>query len=217
MSDRHRWQQLRDEWRSNPRLRYGAMVIVAILGMQGVFMLSDQVRERMTTYASDMEMLARLEGVRKETWWPERASKAAELLEAVTGRIPEVTGKGMAQAESQAWLTRLAAEQRVGESRVKVEDTVDVDGYPDMWQVISRLEGNLPSHGHEAFMRALAEALPWIQVERIEVGEGETPRVVATFRSYYRKGVPDGDVQPHQASNRQDAASNNSDAADQAR
>ena len=217
MSDSRRLQQLHAEWRNNPRLRYGGMVIAAILGMQGLFMLSDQVHKRMDAHADDMEMLARLEGVRKETWWPERAGKTVELLETVTEAIPEVTGKGMAQAESQAWLTRLATEQQIGESRVKVEDTVDVDGDPDMWQVISRLEGNLPSHGHEAFMRALAEALPWVQVERIEVGEGETPRVVVTFRSYYRKAAPAADGQPQQVSKRQDATPTNPDAADLAR
>lgn len=217
MNNLRRLQQLRTEWRSNPRLRYGAMVIVGILGVQGVFMLSDHVQSRMAAYTGDMEMLSRLEAVRKETWWPERAGKATELLDAVRARVPEVAGKGMAQAESQAWLTRLAAEQQMVEPRVKVEDTVDVDGYPDMWQVISRLEGVLPSHGHEAFMRALADAMPWVQVERIEIAESESPRVVVTLRSYYRRAVPVDEGQSYRASSRQDAASNNPDAADLAR
>lgn len=218
MSNLNRLQQLRTEWRNTPRLRYGGMVIAAILGMQGLFMLSDQVHKCMSAYADDMEMLTRLEGVRKETWWPERAAKTAELLQSVTDRIPEVTGKGMAQAESQAWLTALGAEQKMNEPKVKVEDTVDVEGYPGMWQVISRLEGNLPAHGHEAFMRALAEAMPWTQVERIEVGEGDTPRVTVTFRSYYRKAVAGADTASHPASSRQDSATpTNPDAADLAR
>ena len=38
-------------------------------------------------------------------------------------------------------LTRLAAEQKLGEPRIKVEDTVAVAGYPALWQVIARLEG----------------------------------------------------------------------------
>ncbi len=205
MSDLRRWHQLRNEWRTSPRLRYGALVIVAILGVQGLFMLSDQVHKRMVGHADDMEMLARLEGMRKESWWPERAGKTTELLAAVVERIPEVAGKGMAQAESQAWLTRLAAEQQLGDPKVKVEDTVDVDGYPDMWQVVSRLEGALPNRGHEAFMRALAEALPWVQVERIEIAEGDAPRVVVTFRSYYRKAVAVTGASPQAPDARNDA------------
>lgn len=216
MSNLRGLQQLRDQWRNTPRLRHGVMVIVAILGLQGLFMLSDQVHKRVATHTADMEMLARLEGLHKEAWWPERAAKMQEMLEAVTERIPEVAGKGMAQAESQAWLTRLAADQALAEPRVKVEDTVDVDGYPDMWQVISRLEGKLPAHGHEAFLRALAEALPWVQTERIEIAEGSTPRVVVTLRSYYRKAAPAAEGQPHQAAGRQ-GATPNPDAADPAR
>lgn len=216
MSDLRRWHQLRNEWRTSPRLRYGALVIVAILGVQGLFMLSDQVHKRMVGHADDMEMLARLEGMRKESWWPERAGKTTELLAAVVERIPEVAGKGMAQAESQAWLTRLAAEQQLGDPKVKVEDTVDVDGYPDMWQVVSRLEGALPNRGHEAFMRALAEALPWVQVERIEIAEGDAPRVVVTFRSYYRKAVAVTGASPQAPDARNDAPIH-PDAADLAR
>lgn len=183
--------QLQAQWRENPRLRYGGMVIVAILGVQGLLMLSDRVQARKAAYAADLQMLSRLEGLRKETVWLERAKTASAKLEEVSGQIPEVAGKGMAQAESQAWLTALATDQKLGEPRIKVEDTVEVEGYPELWQVIARLEGTLPAHGHEPFMRALSDALPWVQVERLEVAEGDAPRVVATFRSYYRKVVED--------------------------
>lgn len=216
MSDFRGLKQLSSQWHSTPRLRYGAMVIAAILGMQGLFVLSDQVHKRAARYSDDMEMLARLEGLRKETWWPERAGEVKDVLGAVTARIPEVAGKGMAQAESQAWLARLAAEQKLEEPIVKVEDTVDVDGYPDMWQVISRLEGKLPAHGHEAFMRGLADGLPWVQAERIEVAEGGAPRVVVTFRSYYRKTPIGVDGQGPLAAGKQDLPPS-PDAADLAR
>ncbi|MCG8277904.1 hypothetical protein [Stenotrophomonas sp. NLF4-10] len=216
MADLRGLQQLRSQWQATPRLRYGVMVIAAILGLQVLFMLSDLVHARVAAHAADMEMLARLEGLHGETWWPERAGKTQEMLEAITDRIPEVAGKGMAQAESQAWLTRLAADQALAEPRVKVEDTVEVDGYPDMWQVISRLEGKLPGYGHEAFMRAVAEALPWVQVERMEIAEGSTPRVVVTFRSYYRKAPPTADAPSHPATDKQEPTPN-PDAADLAR
>lgn len=209
-------RQLRSQWRANPRLRYGGMAIIGILGLQGLFMLSDHASQLKAAYTADIEMLARLEGLRKETWWPERADGTNEVLQAVVDRIPEVAGKGMAQAESQAWLTRLAADQKLEDPHVKVESTVDVDGYPDMWQVISRLDGTLPDHGHGAFLHALAEALPWVQVERIEIAEGNAPRVVVTFRSYYRKAaLADGQQQP--PADKSDAATRNPDAADLAR
>ena len=191
MIDSPALRQLRQQWRDNPRLRYGGLVIVAILGVQGLLMLSDAVGKRVAAYTGDLEMQARLEGVRKESWWPERAEKARAMLDTVNQRIPQVAGKGMARAESQAWLTKLAAEQQLGQPQIKVEDTVEVEGYPDLWQVISRLEGQLPQYGQEPLMHALSLARPWVQAERMEVAEGDTPRVTITFRSYYRKAPAD--------------------------
>ena len=189
MIDSPALRQLRQQWRDNPRLRYGGLVIVAILGVQGLLMLSDAVGKRVAAYTGDLEMQARLQGVRSETWWPQRADKARAELEAVNARIPGVAGKGMARAESQAWLAKLAADQQLGEPAIKVEDTVEVDGYPDLWQVIAQLEGQLPEYGQEPLLHALADARPWVQAERIEISQGSTPRVVVTLRSYYRKAA----------------------------
>ena len=65
-------------------------------------------------------------------------------------------------------------------------------------------------------MRALAEALPWVQVERIEIAEGDAPRVVVTFRSYYRKAVAVTGASPQAPDARNDAPIH-PDAADLAR
>lgn len=209
--------QLQAQWRENPRLRYGGMVIIAILGVQGLLMLSDRVHARRAAYAADLQMLSRLEGLRKETVWLARAKAASAQLDAVTEQIPEVAGKGMAQAESQAWLTALAAEQKLGEPRIKVEDTVEVEGYPELWQVVARLEGTLPAHAHEGFMRALSDAQPWMQVERLEVAEGDAPRVVATFRGYYRRAAEEAAAKPGQHGASQDRAASRTATAGTAR
>lgn len=175
------------EWRSNPRLRYGAMLIVAILGVNGLLSLSDRVVKQQAAYTADTEMLARLEAMHKEDFWPKRAEAAQEQWQQVQEAIPLVNGKGMAQADTQARLGKLAEQVQLTEPRIKVEDTVDVDGYPELWQVVASLEGLLPDHGQEAFLRALAEAQPWVQAERIDIEAGNTPRIKVTLRSYYRK------------------------------
>ena len=59
--------------------------------------------------------------------------------------------------------------------------------YPEMWQVMARLDGQIPQYGQAAFLRALSEALPWIQAERLEIAEGDQPRTVLVVRGYYRQ------------------------------
>ena len=40
--------------------------------------------------------------------------------------------------------------------------------------------------GHEAFVRGLAVGLPWVQAERLEVGDQSPPRVGVVVRAYFR-------------------------------
>ena len=68
-----------------------------------------------------------------------------------------------------------------------MEDTLDVPDHPDMWQVLARLDGQIPAFRHEKFLRAVAQDMPWIQVERLEIAEGTPARVGMTVRSYYRR------------------------------
>ena len=64
-------------------------------------------------------------------------------------------------------------------------------GYPDLWQVMARLDGKLPQYGQAGLLRELSEALPWIQAERLEIDEADPARVVLVVRGYYRQADAD--------------------------
>ena len=73
------------------------------------------------------------------------------------------------------------------DAQVKVEDVLAVPGHPDFWQVMARIEGSVPAYGQAAFVRALAQGLPWLQVERLEIGEGaQAAHASAVIRGYFR-------------------------------
>ena len=182
-----RWERARDEWRANRRLRLAGMAALAFLGIHLLLAMGDRRAEVAERYGRDVELHARFSGMQEQKDWPERAEQAEAGLAEMRARIPAVTGAGLAQAEMQAWLTEFAGRTGLIEPKVKVEDTLDVPGYPDMWQVMARLDGQVPQYGQGAFLRALSEALPWIQAERLEIGEGNQPRVVLVVRGYYRQ------------------------------
>ena len=182
-------QRARDEWRANRRLRLAGMVALAFLAAHALFAMGDHRRALAERYGDDLELQARFEGMRGQKDWPQRATQAEAGLEEMRGRIPEVTGAGLAQAEMQNWLTELAARTDLSDPKVRVEDTLDVPDYPDMWQVMARLDGQIPQYGHATLLRALSEGLPWIQAERLEVGEGDQARVVLVVRGYYRRAA----------------------------
>ncbi len=150
----------------------------------------------MDRYVDDLELESRLQAVSRESGWVERADQAETQLQAIQARMPVVTGAGLAQAELQNWLTELAATQALGDPRVRVEDTLDVPDHPGMWQVLARLDGQIPQYGHAAFLRAASEGLPWIQVELMQIGEGTPAPLNMVVRGYYRSEDPDAAATP---------------------
>ena len=182
------WTKIQDEWRNNRRLRMAALVALVVLSVHAMVTLDAKKRALVESYTSDLELQARLQQVARQTQWIVRAKEAEAALQALQGRIPQVSGSGLAQAELQTWLTGLASSTGIGEPRVRVEDTLDVPDHPDMWQVLARLDGQIPAFGHEKFLRVVSEGMPWVQVERLEIAEGSPARVGMTVRSYYRRG-----------------------------
>lgn len=181
------WQRVRDEWRANRRLRLAGMVALAFVAFHLVFALEQRRQSLATQYGNDLELQARLQGMRGQADWDERAAQAEAALEEMRTRMPEVTGAGLAQAELQSWLSGLAEDNALTEPKVRVEQALDVPGYPDMWQVVARLDAEIPQYGDAAVLRALSAGLPWIQAERLDIGDGAPAKLALVVRGYYRR------------------------------
>lgn len=181
-------ERLRAEWRQNRRLRLGALAILAIVGMQLVLMLSDARVRRIEQYQRDARLLARLEEASGESAWTGRAKAADAVLAQMRASIPVASSEGLAQAELQAWLSDLAVFAGIGNPVVRVETALVVEGHPELWQVLARLEGDMSESQAPLLMRTLSAALPWYQTERLQVQSGITPRVSLVMRGYFRKG-----------------------------
>lgn len=193
---RGQWTRIRDEWRANRRLRMAALVALAVLSTHAIAALEARKQAVVTRYTGDLELQTRLEGVSRQAAWTAHARRAAARLEAMREQVPLVRSSGLAQAELQSWLAGLATSAGVTEPRVRVEDTLDVPDHPGMWQVLARLDGQLPAFGQAAFVRAVSEGLPWIQVERLEIAEGTPARVGLIVRGYYRRDAADEAAAP---------------------
>lgn len=182
-----KWQPVLAEWRTNRRLRLGALVVLAIMGVQLVLHLSEARGARVEQYERNARLLARLEEASKESAWPARARAAAAALEQAKATLPTARSEGLAQAELQAWLSDLATFAGVGNPTVRVETALAVDGHPGLWQVLGRLEGDLAESQVPMLMGTLASALPWYQTEQLQVQGGAVPRVSLVMRGYFLK------------------------------
>lgn len=180
-----RLQRVVDEWRSNRRLRLGALAIVLVLGAHAVLALADGRHAREQRYARDAELLGRLEEASRESAWPARAAAAEGALAAMRHSIPAARSDGLAQAEMQAWLTDLAAFAGLVQPGVRVETSLAVPGQADMWQVLARLDATASPATLPVLVRALASAMPWVRTEHLELIDGGE-RVSLIVRGYFR-------------------------------
>ena len=193
MSD-PRIERIVREWRQSRRLRIGALVIVLVLGAHLILTLSDHRKERVEQYQRDAELLGRLQEASRESAWPERADSAEATLAEVRQSIPTARSDGLAQAEMQAWLSDLAAFAGLREPRIRVETSLAVPGQEGMWQVLARLDANVPEGRAQVLVRALTSALPWVSTERLELQSGSASRVSLVVRGYFRQAA-EGDAE----------------------
>lgn len=184
---RAQWNKARDEWRVNRRLRLAVLLALVVLSVHALVALNGHRAALVDRYTADLELQARMQGINQQSEWTARAEDARTRLEKLREQMPAVSGSGLAQAELQNWLTQFATDTAVMEPMIRVEDTLEVPNYPDMWQVLARLEGKIPMFGEAVFVRTLSEGLPWIQVERLEIDEGSPARISVVVRGYYRR------------------------------
>ncbi|MBD9369573.1 hypothetical protein [Xanthomonas sp. XNM01] len=186
---RGQWAGAKRQWADNRRLRLAVMVIVVFAGLHVLMALNDLRLDAMEQYDKDLQLRERLQLVAGQPEWVERAEQAEAELAMLHRQILQVSSAGQAQAEARAWLSEFAASIGLAETSIKVENVLDVPGRDELRQVLARLDGRLPAFGQAAAVRGLARGLPWIQVERLDIDQANTPRVSMVVRFYYKRSA----------------------------
>ncbi len=181
-------KRLLDDWHANPRLRIATMVATAVLVANAWFAMDHQRQARVDAWQRDLKLDKGMQAVIREApAWVLRERKAADKLIDMQAQLSMVDQPGLAKADMQAGLAQLAKDAGLTDAQVKVEDVLAVPGHPDFWQVMARIEGSVPAYGQAGFVRALAQGLPWLQVERLEIGEGDQAQHASVVvRGYFR-------------------------------
>ena len=185
---REQWSRIRAQWNGTPRLRLAAMIMVVFAGLHVLSALDNQRSRLSDQYEEDLQLRERMELLAAQSEWEGRADEAEAALLALQRQLLQVSSAGQAQAEARSWLTELAEAQALEGTTIKLESVLDVPGHPQLLQVLARLDGKLPEFGHMGLLRNLSRALPWVQVEKLELGSlNKTARVSMVVRFYYRR------------------------------
>lgn len=129
-----RWNSVRDEWRANPRLRWGAAAVALILFVYACMVLVDWRRQLHDEYQARTVQLYKMTALAGEDHWIERAQAAQALEKALQAEVPAAATIGLAQAEVQTFARQLVSAY----GRRLVSDTrapAQVPGHPGVWRV----------------------------------------------------------------------------------
>ena len=95
-----RTRKIREEWSSNPRLRWGAGIALAIGFFYLCLVLVDWRRELHDQYQQRTLQLYKMTALAGQEQWLLRAQAAQSVEKALQAEVPDAATIGLAQAES---------------------------------------------------------------------------------------------------------------------
>lgn len=181
--------EVRQQWQDNRRLRVACGLALLVVLVQIVLVLGDRRDTLIAQYRNDARLLQRLQEAGREAAWPQRAEEARTARLALEETLPVARTPGEAQAE---WLARLAAMANaagLAQPRVRTEPAVEVEGRPDLWQVVARLDAGFNATSLAQFLRAAA-GVPALRIERIEARDGAQNQLQVVAVTVFRHVPP---------------------------
>ena len=129
-----------EELRSNPRLRIGLALVVAILLGYGLLEWRDRQDAGMADYKRLLGQVARMGQPQQPAQWAQRASEATDALQQARSQLWRNASTGLAQAQVQDWLNGLLRQVDAKSASVRVAEP---ELNPDAPSLASRLPQEL--------------------------------------------------------------------------
>ena len=185
------WNALRQQLDANPRLKWGTVLIVALLLAFAVQEL-EGARADLQKRAIDEEVkLRRIKSLQGQDVWLSRAQETERLHKALLAELPEVATPGLAQAGLQTWLRSLTAKSPQGnEIRVAVDTAAAVEAIPGVIRFHATLSGGMSARQIMDLMRQIESATNLVVIETTQIRSDQNNNFNITMNAYYRSRSP---------------------------
>ena len=187
-----RLRQVREEWRSNPRLRWGVAAIAAIMFVYLLVVLADWRRDLHEQYQQRTLQLYKMAALAGQEQWAVRAQAATNLRKSLQAEIPSAATIGLAQAEVQATVRQILnafGPKMSSESRPPAQ----VPTQQGVWRVPVTIRGLLTQAQLMEILRRIESSDRLFVIDEFQLGfvQGQ-PNVTLTAVAYYRIGGAQG-------------------------
>ena len=185
-----RTRKIREEWSSNPRLRWGAGIALAIGFFYLCLVLVDWRRELHDQYQQRTLQLYKMTELAGQEQWLVRAEGAQAVEKALQAEIPNAATIGLAQAEVQTMARQLinAFGRRLSSD---ARPPAEVTGQPGLWRVPVTLRGLVSQPQMLEILRRVEDSDRLMVVDEFSFTFVKgVPNMSMTLVAYYRVGGP---------------------------
>ena len=183
-------RKIREEWRSNPRLRWGAAIAAAIGFLYLCLVLADWRRELHEEYQQRTPQLYKMTELAGQEQWLVRAEGAQAVEKELQAEIPNAATIGLAQAEVQTMARQLinAFGRRLSSD---ARPPAEVTGQPGLWRVPVTLRGLVSQPQMLEILRRVEDSDRLMVVDEFSFTFVKgVPNMSMTLVAYYRVGAP---------------------------
>lgn len=182
--------KIRDEWKSNPRLRWSAVIALAIGFLYLCLLLVDWRRQLHEDYQQRTLKLYKMTELAGQEHWLVRAQAAQSVEKALQAEIPQAATIGLAQAEVQTFARQLinAFGNKLGSD---ARPPAEVAGQPGVWRVPVTLRGAVSQPQLLQILRRVEDADRLMVIDEFSFTFARgIPTMSMTLAAYYRIGGP---------------------------
>lgn len=183
-----RTRKIREEWRGNPRLRWGAGIALAIGFFYLCLVLVDWRRDLHDQYQQRTLQLYKMTALAGQEHWLARAQSAQAVEKALQAEIPNAATIGLAQAEVQTFVRQLinAFGRKLGSD---ARPPAEVTGQPGLWRIPVTMRGMVSQPQMLEILRRVEDSDRLMVIDELSFTFVKgVPNMSITLVAYYRVG-----------------------------
>ncbi len=192
------------ELRTNRRAVAGLLVIALLVVGDGLLLLRDASVRLRAAYGRELVRLDRIAEVGQERDWPQRAAAAAAVRAGLEGRLWTAESDGIARADLQDWVTRMARDVGLSTLEVRIELATPKSLPPDLRQITATITAQPSEAALIALLEQIERAPHQLVVDRLNVKQQPAPYLEMVLICYARigPGIAANPAGPDPATNR---------------